>query len=181
MIRQKCKYEIITKHYPRKLLKVTEKQSIRFFHQEKLLKMLLLLFLLFIFFILVKKVLKEILQADPNTNLNLKQKIGSKGDSKVKTTLRLKMKLGYLNDFLIKTGALLLQKVLLMDHLIYLDKIQKNRDENTVFASCRHFFVDIKKGEAIILTRNLPEFGIYLGMCGQVEKVLVNQRLEIGF
>lgn len=63
-----------------------------------------------------------------------------------------------------------------MDHFIYLDRIQENREENTVFVSCRHFFMDIKKGDLVILTKNVPDFGIYSGMLGEVVKVLINQR-----
>lgn len=67
-----------------------------------------MLFLLFFLFILVKKVLKEILQTDPDNKLNLKQKIGSKSEPKIKIKTKLEIRLNHFNNLFVKTGTLLL-------------------------------------------------------------------------
>lgn len=59
LVPPQCKYKIITKYYPSKLLKVKEKNSIQFFNQNELLKALFLLFLLFILFFFIKKIIKR--------------------------------------------------------------------------------------------------------------------------
>lgn len=46
---------------------------------------------------------------------------------------------------------------------------------------CRHFFIDIKIHDFIVVTQDLPEFSLYLGMRGTVKKVLLHQKLEIQF
>ena len=61
------------------------------------------------------------------------------------------------------------------------DKINDNRESRRVRYSCRHFFLDIKIEEFLVITKNFPELGLYVGMIGQVKKILGHQRVEIEF
>lgn len=62
-----------------------------------------------------------------------------------------------------------------------MDKVRDHEKEKTVILSCRHFFLDVKKHESLLVTKDLPEFDLYSGMKGSVERVLLYQRLEVKF
>ena len=73
------------------------------------------------------------------------------------------------------------KEVFVFNNFIYLNQVNKNREENTVSFCCKHYFLDVKKEEKVILTKDFPDLFLYIGMTGIVNKVLLNQKLEVIF
>lgn len=69
----------------------------------------------------------------------------------------------------------------LNNKFIYSDKIQGRKDENEILYSCGHLFLDVKKNDILILTKDFLNLHLYVGMKAVVQKVLLCERLEVVF
>lgn len=185
-IEVKSPNKIITKYYPKSILKV--KPTPLFKLKDFLLYLFLLFFLLLLFFLFLNWLkkskspdLQEKLQNEPD--FILKNKMKSQNKLKIKLKLRLKISAKIKNyfDTLLKVGTLVLREALVSNEYVYNDKINDHERDNSIFLVCRHFFIDIKIHYFIIVTKDLPEFGLYSGMKGSVKKVLVHQKIEVQF
>lgn len=168
-ISQKTSNKIITTYYPKKLLKVKEDLLISNQFDNKIVfdeKTIILLSLLFLFLFTMYEVTenKHILKQKFKSNFRLKQSFGNFTKLQMLEKILQKLK-----DFFV------------LNNFIYLDQINKNREENTVCFYCKHYFLDVKKEQKVILTKDFPDFLLFAGMTGVVKKVLLNQKLEIVF
>lgn len=64
---------------------------------------------------------------------------------------------------------------------IYSDKIEQNREEKTVIFECTHFYINIKKGELLVLTTDFAQFGLSKRMVGRVNRIIRRQKVELLF
>lgn len=64
---------------------------------------------------------------------------------------------------------------------IFSGKIKENQENRRVSYSCRHFFINIQIEESLVITKDFPKFGLYVGMVGRVKKILGDQRIEVEF
>ena len=171
--KQKTSIKIIKKFYPNKILKVKEDLLISeqfsnkiVFDEKKSILLFLSLILLFLFLFTMHEITinKYILKQKLKTDFKLKQPFGN--------FIRIKILQKVLQD---------LKEAFVFNNIIYLDQINKNRERNTVSFCCKHHFLDIKKDEKVILTKDFTDFLLYAGMKGIVKKVLLYQKLEIIF
>ncbi len=192
---QKTSNKIIKTFYPNKMLKVKEdlSRSDQFynkivFDEKKFILLFLYLTLLFLFttYEITKNrpILKQKLKSDSFSKIKQKSKSDSflKIKQKLKSNFRLKQPFG--NFTRVKILEKVLQKlkeIFVFNNFISLDKINKNWEENTVSFCCKHYFLDVKKQQKVILTKDFPALLLYAGMTGIVNKVLLNQKLEIIF
>ena len=70
----------------------------------------------------------------------------------MKERLRLK------NKHLVKTMTRVLTQNFLNNEFIYNDKIQCRKDENKILYSCGHLFLDVKKNDILILTKDFKSY-----------------------
>lgn len=68
---------------------------------------------------------------------------------------------------------------LFINEFVYMEKVKENREENTLTLSCKQYFLDIKKNDIVVLTRDSPTLFLYAGMQGIVDRVLLHQQLEV--
>ena len=62
-----------------------------------------------------------------------------------------------------------------------MEKIREQREENTFTFSCKHYFLEIKKNDIVILTRDFPVLSLFAGTKGIVGRVVLHQQLEFTF
>lgn len=72
------------------------------------------------------------------------------------------------------------QNVLSHPH-IYSDKIRENKEKNKIHILGTHYYLNLKIGDKLIVTTDLPEFGLYTGMIGCVTKIVTHQKAKILF
>lgn len=125
--------------------------------------------------------LQKLLQPYSLTKFLLKEKMKSKNQLKLKQKLKISNKLQDYIKTVLKVSTFIFRETFVFNETIYLDKVKENERANSLFLSCKHFFIDVRKNDIILVTKNLPEFGLYLGMKGLVERVLIHQRLEVNF
>lgn len=70
---------------------------------------------------------------------------------------------------------------LFVNEFVYMEKVKENREENTLTLSCKHYFLDIKKNDIVVLTRDFPTLFLSAGMEGVVDRVVLPQQLEVTF
>ena len=70
---------------------------------------------------------------------------------------------------------------LFVNEFIYMDKVKKHREENTVTLACKHYFSDIKNNDLVILTRYFPTFFLLAGTEEVVDRVILHQHVEVTF
>ena len=85
------------------------------------------------------------------------------------------------NKYFVKTMTRILTQNFLNNEFIYSDRIQGRRDENKILYSCGHMFLDVKKNDILILTRDFLNLHLYVGMKAIVRKVLLCERVEVVF
>lgn len=144
--------KIITTFYPRKLLQVKEQVFVNN-HYESLLLFYFFISLLLFLFTIYKLFKKEDLskQAFQESKQIFGKTIGE------------------------------ISEIFIINEFIFHEKIEDNRRKNTVSYCCKHYFLDLKKNETVVVTRDFPEYSIHAGMKGVVNKVLLNQKMEITF
>jgi len=73
------------------------------------------------------------------------------------------------------------REAFVINELIYLNKIKEHEEENSVILVCKHFFLDVRKRDILLVTKDLPEHDLYVGMKGYVEKLVLHQKVEVKF
>lgn len=68
-----------------------------------------------------------------------------------------------------------------VNEYIFMDKVNEQREESTFTLSCKHYFLEIKNNDIIVLTRDFPAFSLFAGTKGVVDRVFLHQKLEITF
>lgn len=109
--------------------------------------------------------------------MDLRDHFESKKKFKTKSKERLQIKSGSI----VKTLTKIISQIFLNNDFIYIDKVQEKKKQDKIRFSCKHFFLNIKKNDIVILTKDFPKFHLYVGMKALVEEVLLHQRVEIVF
>ena len=74
-----------------------------------------------------------------------------------------------------------IQDQLFYNPCIYLDKVKDNEQLYQNSFSCTHFILNIKEGDFLVLTRNIPEYNLKAGRIACVEKILYHQKVQLFF
>jgi len=198
---------IIDTFYPKKLLRVKQNQSIVdvpskeitlfVFDQRKIIGFAIFFLLSFSIYNFFKK--KNVLKQKLYKNFFRKIYVFSKKHFILKLKERFFSKLmDYLKDLsqaqvreklkrLEKRSTTVLSSsayslsLFFINEFIYMEKVQENREENTLTLSCKHYFLTIKKNDIVVLTRNFPTLSLSAGTQGIVDGVLLHQKLEVTF
>ena len=67
------------------------------------------------------------------------------------------------------------------DNYIYQDRIKEKEETSSISFSCTHYTFDLKKGNYLILTRDIPQHKLKAGMRGFVKHLLDYQKAELLF
>lgn len=77
--------------------------------------------------------------------------------------------------------SILNQDCFFVNEYIFMDKVNEQREESTFILSCKHYFLQVKENDIIVLTRDFPAFSLFAGTKGVVNKIFLHQKLEITF
>lgn len=138
---------------------------------------------MFLHYIIQKKsfYLEKIFDTDVHPENLLKENSNYKYPLKLKQKLKTSTKIKEWVKDLVKVSSFIFREAFVYPDTIYMDKVAKHERENTVILLCSHCFLDIKKNDILVVTKNLPDFDLHSGMKGCVEKVLIHQRIEVKF
>lgn len=64
---------------------------------------------------------------------------------------------------------------------IYADKVNEQKESHKISYRCRHFYLNVRKGDIFLVTTNLPDLYLSTGMSGEVTEILGHQEVELTF
>jgi len=62
-----------------------------------------------------------------------------------------------------------------------MDRVAENKQSYQPIFSCTHYILDLKEGDFLVLTRDVPEHKLKAGRIARVEQILYHQKIEIFF
>jgi len=137
-----------------------------------------------------KKILSSIMRGDKKalsffglsaTSPIILQSILQNNNNKILLQKALKIINKFGGKYLTKELTKQINHNLINNEYIYKDKVKEKEKESTTCFLCRHFYINIKIDDLLVLTKDFPDFGLYTGMVGRVTKLVGYQQVEVSF
>lgn len=197
--------QLIKKYYPKSVLQVKQNQNILNVESKDITLVVFdekiiigfAIFCLFSFFIYNFFKNKFVLKQKLNTKLFRKIDLFLKKDFLLKLKERffskllenleqffkaqIRLKLKSLYKVSVWSSSTLNVSSLFFNEFVYSEKVNENREQNSLTFSCKHYFLDVKKNDVVVLTRDFPTLFLSAGMEGIVNRVVLHQQLEVTF